>query len=130
MYYRGGPHLTALQHLDLSQNDFSGPLPGQLDQLPNLRYVALHTNHLSGSIWPVWGQIGANVTITPTGATPPPGIYIDLSGNHLYGSIPAELGLNPAIMGLQLSGNQLSGDVPAVITNRALLPSGSRTIIN
>lgn len=113
------PHLTALQHIDLSQNAFFGPLPWQLDQLVNLRYVALHSNHLSGPIWSGWSQIGANVTYTPTGATPPPGIYLDFSGNHLWGPLPAELGLNPAIMGLQLSGNQLSGAVPAAITDRA-----------
>ncbi len=45
-------------------------------------------------------------------------MYIDLSGNHLAGPLPAELGHNPALVGLQLSGNQLSGLVPAAITDR------------
>jgi hypothetical protein len=44
-------------------------------------------------------------------------VYVDLAGNHLSGPLPAELGQNPALMGLQLSGNQFSGVVPAAIVN-------------
>lgn len=105
------PDWAELEHLDLSHNAFEGGLPWQFTGLTRLQYLALHSNQLTGLIPAAWGSIGAAVVPPAVGAAPPEGIYIDLSGNHLYGTIPVELGQNPAIVGLQLSGNQLSGVV-------------------
>lgn len=50
-----------------------------------------------------------NVWVSPrTGRV----VHIDLSGNGLSGSIPAEVGLLTELDGLRLGGNRLSGEIP------------------
>lgn len=122
-------NLVNLRRLDLSFNQLSSAIPAELGRLTALTALSLNNNHLSGPIPPELGGLGTAVgrvagqdappNTTDGVQAPPPGVYVDLSCNHLIGAIPGELGRIVGLQGLELSGNQLSGSIPAELINPA-----------
>ena len=90
---------TELRWLHLSENNFSGPIPPELGMLANLEALHLSYNQLSGPIPKELAQLKQLEHLT-------------LSTNRLTGPIPEELGELSNLQGLLLSGNQLTGKIP------------------
>ncbi|XP_066332051.1 receptor kinase-like protein Xa21 isoform X2 [Miscanthus floridulus] len=91
--------LSFLYFLDLSHNNFVGPLP-LLGRLQNLQYLWLNNNNFSGIIPDALITNFSNLT------------SLDLSSNSLVGSIPSKLGLLSNLAYLNLGSNQLEGSIP------------------
>ncbi|KAE8734402.1 OTU-like cysteine protease family protein [Hibiscus syriacus] len=89
--------LDSLTRLNLSQNNFSTPIPYHLFNATNLIYIDLSHNSFSGSV-PSQIQSLKNLT------------RLDLSSNSLNGSLPESLVELKSLRGtLNLSYNQFSG---------------------
>ncbi|XP_042388142.1 inactive leucine-rich repeat receptor-like serine/threonine-protein kinase At1g60630 [Zingiber officinale] len=90
--------LVNLKSLYLSDNQFFGRIPANLNALHRLKVVVLSGNLLSGPI--------------PESLISLPRLYeILLEGNHLTGQIPAFD--QPSLRYLNVSRNNLSGEIPA-----------------
>ncbi len=96
--------LSNLEHLDLSYNDLTGPIPQGIGQLGNLSTLNLDGNRFKGNIPDALGQL-RNLTL------------LRLRRNQLTGSIPAELGNLPNLEELRMGGNRLSGEIPRQLGN-------------
>ena len=107
--------------LDLSENNLSGELPPELDQLTNLRSLKLRRNKLRGTI-PNLEDLSNLLTLelndnvfdqtTASGLSNMPKLVIlDLSYNRL--ELFPKLDSLPGLTTLNLKHNQLKGDVPA-----------------
>lgn len=96
-------NLTFIKKLDLSYNNFVGPLP-ILGHLQQLQTLYLNNNHLNGVISDSLANC-SNLT------------NLDLSVNSLVGTIPDELGQLPSLKWLLLGNNKLSGEFPLAILN-------------
>ncbi|WVZ54793.1 hypothetical protein U9M48_005539 [Paspalum notatum var. saurae] len=73
--------LSALTHLDVSNNTISGAFPTALYRCASLRYLDLSRNNLSGELPPdISRRLGPNLT------------KLFLSGNQFRGAIPGDLG--------------------------------------
>ncbi|RXI05278.1 hypothetical protein DVH24_006535 [Malus domestica] len=84
-------------------------VPYELGDLQNLQYLSLNFNNLSGPI---------PSTIFNTSKL----IGISLVGNHLSGSLPADIGLGiPNIQKIFVGMNKLSGVIPIFISNASKL---------
>ena len=88
--------------LELNHNDLTGPLPGQLADLVELRHLRLPGNRLSGPIPKELGKLSKLYTIF-------------LHDNLLDGPIPPELGALAELRELFLGRNKLSGPVPEAL---------------
>ncbi|KAG0454778.1 hypothetical protein HPP92_024070 [Vanilla planifolia] len=91
--------LSELERIDLGGNDLIGEIPHELSFLPKLSFLVLGNNNLDGIIPPLL----SNSSLT----------YVNLSGNHLSGSIPQVN--NTGLVFLDLSKNNLTGEIPASI---------------
>ena len=78
----------------------SGPIPAELGDLGNLRWLYLRDNELSGEIPEELGNL-TNLS------------RLYLNQNQLSGTIPVELGSLTNLQQLSLSQNALSGEIPA-----------------
>ncbi|KAL4559971.1 hypothetical protein LXL04_032119 [Taraxacum kok-saghyz] len=92
-------NIPQLQHLDLSDNNFSGIIPYRIGSLKNLIFLDLSHNHFWG---PIHTSFGSMVNLT----------VLDLSINQLNGSIPTEMGKLEKLETLNLGNNNLSGLIP------------------
>ncbi|KAI3726533.1 hypothetical protein L1987_66331 [Smallanthus sonchifolius] len=89
--------LPYLQTLDLTNNYFTGTIPGTFSQLTRLRRLSVSTNSLTGSI---------------PDSLPDSLEEILLDNNNLRGPIPLTLNRLKNLKRLELQGNQLSGEFP------------------
>ncbi|KAJ4979780.1 hypothetical protein NE237_010560 [Protea cynaroides] len=96
--------LRALKWLDLSFNNFHGPIPPAFGNLSELEFLDLTWNNFDNSIPPELGSI-KNL------------IYLNLSYNSLTGRIPDELQSLKSIQDFQISGNSLNGSIPYWVGN-------------
>ncbi|MFS7958429.1 putative leucine-rich repeat-containing, plant-type, leucine-rich repeat domain superfamily [Helianthus anomalus] len=93
--------LVNLVHLDLGDNDISGPIPESIGNLSFLRSLYLHGNLISGPIPYSVGGLSSLETLT-------------LLHNHLTGTLPESLGQLSKLKYLDLSHNLLTGVVTDV----------------
>jgi len=113
--------LERLHTLDLSHNQFSGPVTDGIAKLHNLKTLSLSANWFFGA---VPADIGLCPHLSTIDLRHRPDVpawlgklaavqHLDLSDNALTGSLPDSLGDLKALKYLRLSRNQLSGIVPA-----------------
>ncbi|PWA95598.1 protein kinase-like domain-containing protein [Artemisia annua] len=115
--------LQKLQALGLDKNQFSGPIPDAIGNLSLLNTLYLGSNNLEGQIPSslgnctklnelyladnrLTGKIPKQILQLPSLT-----IFLDLSHNSLYGSIPSEIKDLKMLSGLDLSYNKLSGTI-------------------
>ena len=85
--------------LNLAFNQLTGPIPHQLNQLTNLKWLGLHDNQLTG---PIPHQLSQLTNLT----------HLGLLNNQLTGPIPHQLNQLTNLEWLYLDGNQLTGPIP------------------
>ncbi|KAI5004819.1 hypothetical protein ZWY2020_032062 [Hordeum vulgare] len=108
-----------LLRLDLSGNNFSGPIPAAFLASPTLRALNLSSNRLSGPIaFPPSSNSNSNSSSSP----PCPALaHLRLAGNFLVGEIPAALAQCRSLRVLDVSRNVLEGAVPRALGRLAAL---------
>ncbi|XP_071711510.1 uncharacterized protein [Rutidosis leptorrhynchoides] len=87
-----------LQTLDLTNNYFTGSIPGSVSKLTRLNRLILSTNSFSGSV--------------PTDSLPNSLEELFLDNNNLVGPISPSLNNLQNLKRLELQGNKLSGEFP------------------
>ncbi|KAE8726939.1 Leucine-rich repeat receptor-like tyrosine-protein kinase PXC3 [Hibiscus syriacus] len=92
-------NLRALKHLDLSYNNFNGPIPSAFGALSELEYLDLSLNKFDGSI-PL--ELAGLVNLRS----------LNLSNNLLVGQIPLEFRVLEKLEDIQVSSNRLNGSIP------------------
>lgn len=108
--YKGGIYtskvlqLPNIARLDLSYNNFSGPLPVEVSQMASLKFLVLAYNQFTGSIPSEYGNLSGLQAL-------------DLSFNNLNGSIPRSLGNLTSLLWLMLANNSLTGPIPPELGN-------------
>ena len=90
----------ALEVLDLSENDLSGPLTGELGLLRDLKQMFLPYNFLTGTLPTEIGSL-------------PHLVDLDLRATDLQGTLPSEIGLLTALESLSLQFNWMEGALPS-----------------
>jgi hypothetical protein len=98
------PGETHVAHLDLWNNNLSGPIPPEISSLAGLTALGLGDNRLTGSIPP---EIGSLSQLTD----------LQLYTNQLTGSIPPEIANLANLGSLILGANPLGGSIPPQIGN-------------
>ena len=86
-----------LAFLDVSNNNFSGTLPVQAFQLPNLTYIDLSYNAFVGSLPQ---DLPANLAV------------LNLTANKLESGLPSAWGKSSSMAVLRLDDNALAGTLP------------------
>uniref|UniRef100_A0A8R7U092 Leucine-rich repeat-containing N-terminal plant-type domain-containing protein n=1 Tax=Triticum urartu TaxID=4572 RepID=A0A8R7U092_TRIUA len=107
---QGLQNCSSMIGLDLSNNNFSGPIPSEIArEVPYLTSLDLLYNSFSGSI----PQNISNMT-SMSG--------LDLSSNNFSGSIPSSIAHQiPYVTSLNLSYNNFSSEIPESMANLAYL---------
>ncbi|XP_017254410.1 probable LRR receptor-like serine/threonine-protein kinase At3g47570 [Daucus carota subsp. sativus] len=119
---------------DMSINNITGPIPNNLGSLPNLEWLGLGRNTLGDTLRPNdWSFFNSLVNCTHlkslvlaqsslTGELPKSVANLSttienlyLHGNHIYGSIPHEIGKLVNMINLLLGDNFLTGSIPQSI---------------
>ncbi|MFQ6665787.1 hypothetical protein Gotur_032399, partial [Gossypium turneri] len=130
-------HFIHISHLDLSSNNFSGPLPHfslQFGVIGRLGTINLSKNKFTGSVSPICNFTGA-VFLTLfdlsnnlfSGVVPdcfgsfPFLTALNLGDNSFSGSLPSSLGSLISLEMLSLRGNKFSGVIPSSLQNCAKL---------
>ena len=122
--------LSQLIMFNVSHNQIQGPLPHELSSLENLQTLDLSFNHLNLISFPQWlaelpslsriycARCGIQGEIPDfLQATPSPIQELDLSSNHLTGSLPAWLGRLTQLYKLNFSRNSLVSRIPVSVRN-------------
>eukprot|EP01018_Ginkgo_biloba_P010948 Gb_30574 [translate_table: standard] len=116
-------------YLDLSENQFNGFIPTQFGEYNcrGLLYLSLRRNNLNGSIPPLSQCTYLEVldlSDNHLSGSLPPGLsncsslqVLNLSNNELHGEIPEQLGMLQHLQTFQLSYNRLSGPLPTKLEN-------------
>ncbi|KAK1291039.1 Receptor-like protein kinase HSL1 [Acorus calamus] len=95
----GSVQLPNLTEIDLSKNDFSGPIPPAFGRFRYLELIFMSNNRLSGRIPDGIGRL----TLLRN---------IRLFNNNLSGPLPPDLGRYSKLQNIELSNNTLSGEIP------------------
>ncbi|XP_031268182.1 receptor-like protein EIX1 [Pistacia vera] len=90
--------LRNLVFLDLSENQFKGSLPHELQNLTSLKHLDLSSNQLNSSI-PDWLYRNSHLE------------FLSLGGNNLEGTISGALGNLTSLASLDVSSNKLEGNI-------------------
>nr|XP_027090152.1 MDIS1-interacting receptor like kinase 2-like [Coffea arabica] len=96
--------LPNLEYVDLTLNDLSGSIPPQIGNLSKLLYLDLQRNLFSNTIPREIGRLKNLQTL-------------HLNANELNGSIPEEIGQLRSLSDLALATNDLDGPIPASLGN-------------
>ncbi|KAH0728902.1 hypothetical protein KY289_000090 [Solanum tuberosum] len=119
---------NTLSHVDLRQNQLQGPLNSLLNQ-PNLEFLLLSHNNISGQIASTICNLKTLVALD-LGSTNLEGAIpqclvemnkhlwnLDLSNNHLSGTINTNFSVGNYFRVIRLHGNNLRGKVPRSLIN-------------
>lgn len=120
--------LPNVTRLDLSYNNFSGPLLVEFSQALSLKFLILAYNQFSGSIPPEFGNLSLlqalDLSFNRLMGKIPPTIgkltsllWVMLANNSLTGEIPPEIGNCSSLLWLNLANNKLSGNIPPELSN-------------
>lgn len=115
--------LPNITRLDLSFNNFSGPLPVEISYMQSLKLLMLSYNQFNGSIPSEFGNMhnlqALDLAFNKLSGPIPPSIgnlssllWLMLANNSLTGTIPSELGNCTSLLWLNLANNNLSGKFP------------------
>ncbi|GKU93285.1 hypothetical protein SLEP1_g6890 [Rubroshorea leprosula] len=132
--------LGNIQHFDVSENSFHGPIPTFLQNMTSLTFLDMSGVNLSltsSNLFQVLGSIGQlsklksiAFSYNQLSRSIPDSIEqlsklesIDLSENQLSGSIPGSIGQLSKLESIDLSKNQLSGSIPGSIGQLSKLES-------
>ncbi|CAH9075463.1 unnamed protein product [Cuscuta epithymum] len=96
--------LKRIEHLDLSNNKFSGVLSPNISKLSMMKNLSLYRNSFQGKIPSSIGQLKGLE-------------YLDIRINRLESNIPSELGLCTNLTYLALAANSLSGFLPSSLSS-------------
>ncbi|KAK7816645.1 receptor-like protein eix2 [Quercus suber] len=96
--------LHNLVSLDLSWNQFQGPIPVHLQNLTSLRLLDLPSNNFNSSI-PNWLYSFSHLE------------FLNLGSNYLQGTISSAIGNLTSAISIDLSYNELEGKVPRSLGN-------------
>ncbi|KAL6125747.1 hypothetical protein ACLB2K_073801 [Fragaria x ananassa] len=96
-------NMTRLTELYLEENRLEGSIPSSLADCQNLMITSLGVNNLSGIISPEVFGLSSSY------------IFLDLSQNHLTGSLPKEVGNLINLEYLDVSENMLFGEIPGTL---------------
>lgn len=102
------PQQRTVLSINLANNNLSGVLPNNLQQLPNLQTLDVSRNRLPNPLPTSLGSLPALRNL-----------FIDDS--QVTGTIPAQLGQLAQLRNLALSGNSLTGAIPASLSQLTLL---------
>ena len=91
--------LPKLTHIDLSNNNYSGPIPTGFGGMAVLKVLILSQNEFTGN---VPADILSNTNLS----------ILDLSNNKLTGGVPAAISSMTGLEYLSLSENNLGGTIP------------------
>ncbi|KAL1174771.1 hypothetical protein V6Z11_A04G039300 [Gossypium hirsutum] len=119
-------------HLDLSSNNFSGPLPCFSLDISKMGSINLSKNKFTGSVSPICNIIGDLALFDLSnnlfsGVVPdcfesfPFLTALNLGDNGFSGSLPSSLGYLISLEMLSLRGNKFSGELPSSLQNCAKL---------
>ncbi|EYU26470.1 hypothetical protein ABFS82_02G074100 [Erythranthe guttata] len=97
---------SSLVRVRLGQNYFDGGIPGGLIYLPEINFLELHNNMLSGILSENRKSSSSNQTKLS---------QINLSNNQLSGLLPSSLSTFSSLQILYLNGNRFSGQIPPSI---------------
>ncbi|XP_042016428.1 receptor-like protein EIX1 [Salvia splendens] len=103
-YIPSTSNTTKLQHIDLSWNKLSSPIPDWIYSCHDLKFVYLGNNFLNGTI----SKHVENLTSLET---------YDLRYNVISGEIPRDISSLCMVRVLDLSGNRLEGNVSHLFEN-------------
>ncbi|KAH9735400.1 protein kinase domain-containing protein [Citrus sinensis] len=91
-----------LQYLDLSNNNLSGSIPSQIGSLSNLKYLDLDRNNLTGTIPKEIGSLRNLKELL-------------LGSNTLGGVLPQEIGNLKSLTALSMDANNIGGPIPSIL---------------
>ncbi|EEF28156.1 serine-threonine protein kinase, plant-type, putative, partial [Ricinus communis] len=116
-------NMSSLTYMDLSNNQFSGNVPNLIENMPSLYVLALTTNDISGSLPSNFSL--SSISEIHLSRNRIQGslehaflcgsdllMVLDLSHNHMTGSIPSWIGGLPQLDYLILSNNNFDGKIP------------------
>ena len=98
--------MTSVVELDLSNNDLSGSIPGQLGQLQELVQLSLSTNRLNGTFPSELPPYLTNLKV------------LKLRGNELTGPIPNHIGMMVSLDLLDLGENLFQMHPEAIVQDK------------
>jgi Leucine-rich repeat (LRR) protein len=93
---------TELQTLLLVQNALTGPIPSELSTISTLKELSILSTNITGSI--------------PTAAMWTDLELLDLSNNHLSGTLPVSIGLWTNLVSFRVSGNRLNSSLDNLLS--------------
>lgn len=134
MYSSGVLNLPNIARLDLSYNNFSGPLPVEASRMSSLKFLVLAYNNFTGSIPSEYGNLSGlqalDLSFNNLNGSIPRSLgnlrsllWLMLANNSLTGPIPPELGNCSSLLWLNLANNQLSGEMPSQLTSIGTNPT-------
>ena len=113
--------MPKLIYLDLSDNQFDGPIPPEIFSIPLLEGLNLGRNRFTGAI-PSMARATSldnlsaednRLTALPADLTTLGQLrFLQLSSNELSGNLPAGIGGMANLISLQLSDDHFSGTIP------------------
>nr|KYP73566.1 LRR receptor-like serine/threonine-protein kinase GSO1 [Cajanus cajan] len=115
--------LVSLNYLDLSGNSFNGTLPQNIGLLKNLITLYLSENILHGNIPHSFGQLlnlqNLDISLNHLESLvsdirwPKQLLYLNLTNNHIFGSLPQDIADKlPNLTHFLLGNNLISGSIP------------------